>query len=415
MSHDLAVTTTDSGLRVVTETLAHTRTVALGFFVPVGSMHEADHQRGASHFLEHLCFKGTGARTAREIAHAIESVGGQFNAATSHDSTTFYVMVPDTALERALEILAGIVWSPTLAPAEFELERGVILEELAMYEDMPDEVAGEAFLAQLFPDHPAGLPIGGTPASIEAMAHEAILELHQAHYRPATTVVAAAGNVTHDQLLALLARFDHDAPAMPCPVLGEPVAAASRQLLHRDTEQAHVMLGFHSIPRDDADRRAARVLFEALDGGMSTRLFQELRERRGLCYSMGASHSSIGPYGFVGFSAATTPTKLVETATVGRAVVMETVTHGISDAELADAKAACVGRLLMGSESSMPRMFRAGRRLLNDQPLETVDAEAAALEAITQDDLARVRARLVQGPECLTVLGPVDEAVLESI
>ncbi len=268
--------------RVVTEAMPGLRSVAVGFWVGSGAVDEDARRFGASHFLEHLLFKGTDDRGAAEIAHAVESVGGDMNAFTTQEYTAFYVRVPDEHLGLALDILGDVVWHPAFRPDEVESERRVILEEIGMRDDAPDDVVHELANEALFPGHPLGRSVLGTRDTIAAMSRDAIAEYHAEHYRPSNVVIAAAGNLDHavvaERVHAGLPgrsgvrpdRGDH-AHGVPRSVTGE----------RRDTEQAHVVLSMRSIARDDPDRYALSVLNQILGGGMSSRLFQEVRERRG--------------------------------------------------------------------------------------------------------------------------------------
>ncbi|HXY94340.1 MAG TPA: pitrilysin family protein, partial [Acidimicrobiia bacterium] len=261
----------ESGLRVVTERLPELRSVAVGFWVGTGSRDEPERLAGASHFLEHLLFKGTERRRAVEIAEEVESVGGDMNASTGQETTQFYVRVPDRYLPLALEILSDIVWTPALRVDDVESERHVILEEISMRDDTPDDLVHDLFASALFPDHPLGREIAGTHETIGEMPRDDIAAYHAAHYHPENAVVAVAGNVTHDDVVALI---DQRLPvptehARPARVDGadtrepRPVAVIERPL-----EQAHLVLGMRALPRDDPDRYALTVLDQVLGGGM---------------------------------------------------------------------------------------------------------------------------------------------------
>ena len=285
---DDAVAISDvGGVRVISEAMPNLRSVAVGFWVGSGAVDEDDTQLGASHFLEHLLFKGTDDRTATEIAAAVESVGGDMNAFTTQEYTAFYVRVPDDHLALALDILADVVWRPAFRPDEVESERRVILEEIGMRDDAPDDVVHELANAALFAGHPLGRSVLGTRDTISAMPREVIAQYHSDHYRPRNVVIAAAGNLEHATVT------DHIARRVP---LESGLRPARRDFRlqpsvratgdHRVTEQAHLVLSMRSISRDDPDRYALSVLNQLLGGGMSSRLFQEVRERRGLAYSV---------------------------------------------------------------------------------------------------------------------------------
>jgi predicted Zn-dependent peptidase len=261
-----------SGLRVVTEAMPGTRSVTLGAWVGSGARDEAPEISGASHFLEHLLFKGTATRSAREIAEAVESGGGEMNAFTTHEQTVFYVRLPDTQLERGIDILADVVWEPAFRPDDIEAERQVILEEIGMRDDTPDDLVHDLFARAHFPEHPLGREVLGSPETITAMSRDGIAAYHGAHYEPANIVIAAAGNLDHDRVLEqFAARSPAGMPARPertHPGWREPEPLA---VVHRPTEQAHVVLGLRSIPALDPDRDALTVVNQALGGGMASR------------------------------------------------------------------------------------------------------------------------------------------------
>jgi len=274
------------------------RSVAVGFWVGTGARDESDPDSGASHFLEHLLFKGTARRSALEVAAAVESVGGSMNAFTTHEYTAFYVRVPDDHLALALDVLSDVVWSPALRPEELEAERQVILEEIRMRDDTPDDLVHELLAEGLFPGHRLGRPVIGSPESIRAMSRDQVRDLHRGHYRPGNVVVAAAGNLSHGDVVEAVERL------APGPQGGRPERGLGPvpdprpwMLRHQTTEQAHLALGLRGLAHDDPDRFALSVLNQALGGGMASRLFQEVRERRGLAYSVYSYRASYAETG----------------------------------------------------------------------------------------------------------------------
>ena len=273
----------ESGLRLVTEALPALRSVTIGAWVGSGARDEAEGEWGASHFLEHLLFKGTEDRSAREIAEAVESVGGEMNAFTTHEQTVFYVRVPDAQFDTAFDVLADVLWAPAFRDTDVESERQVILEEIGMRDDTPDDLVHELLANALFPSHPLGREVLGTNDSITAMERGSIASYHGAHYVPSNVVLAVAGNITHEQMLDRVnARFPSKIgarPERPRPDAppSEPVA-----VVNRDTEQAHLLVGMRSLSALDPDRYALTLVNQVLGGGMSSRLFQEIRETRGL-------------------------------------------------------------------------------------------------------------------------------------
>jgi predicted Zn-dependent peptidase len=408
----------ESGLRVVTERLPALRSVAVGFWVGTGSRDEPDELAGASHFLEHLLFKGTEARRAVQIAEAVESVGGDMNAATGQEVTQFYVRVPDRFMPLALEILSDIVWSPALRPDEVDSERQVILEEIRMRDDTPDDLVHDVFANALFPGHPLGREVAGTQETITAMARDAIAEYHRAHYHPANVVVAVAGNVEHDDVVkmiedALPAPSAHSrAPRVDAthgPEEPRPVTVVERPL-----EQAHLVLGVRALPRDDPDRYALAVVDQVLGGGMSSRLFQEVREKRGLAYSVFSYRSSFEETGALAVYCGTSPERLDEVLGVVRGELDRLIAdEGITEGELERAKGHMTGSLALSLESSSSRMHRIGRAELTVGEVPEIDEVVARVEAINADDIARVIGRvLASGRRSLAVVGPVTEDAL---
>jgi len=400
----------------VTESLPALRSVAIGCWVGTGARDEPDSIAGASHFLEHLLFKGTERRSAAEIAEAVESVGGDMNAFTSHELTTYYVRVPHDRLRIALEILSDILWSPAFRAHEVDSERQVILEEIRMRDDAPEDLVHDLFAGALFPSHPIGRDVIGSPETVEAMGPTEIGAFHAEHYHPSNVVVAAAGNLDHDDVVALveagLVRADGARPSR-AGWPGAP-APASLAVLSRDTEQAHAVLGMRGLRRDDPDRYALGVLTQALGGGMSSRLFQEVREKRGLAYSVYACRSAYEETGTLAVATGTAPERLDELLDVIDAELARIVADGgVSERELDAAKGHLTGSLALSLESSSSRMHRIGRSELTLGEIPALDDLVAAVDAVGADDVARVVERLIAAPHrTLAVVGPVDEARL---
>ncbi|MFN8035744.1 MAG: pitrilysin family protein [Acidimicrobiia bacterium] len=399
----------DSGLRVVTESLPALRSVAVGFWVGTGSRDEADPSSGSSHFLEHLLFKGTDSRSAQEIAGAIESVGGEMNAFTTHEYTAFYVRVPDRQLELALDILADVVTVPSFRPEEVESERQVILEEIRMRDDTPDDLVHEIFAGALFPDHPIGRSVLGTFDSVGSLARDEIAAYHRAHYKTENMVVAVAGNQDHDTVLRLLAaRMERVEGDRPARVTAPPAAPAPVSVFHRSTEQAHLVMGTRALDRDDPDRYALSVLNQVLGGGMSSRLFQEVREKRGLAYSVYSYRGAYQDAGALAIYAGTAPGKVDEVLAVIRGELDRLIADGgVSEQELADAKGHLKGSMALALETSSSRMHRLGRSELVHREVPSLDDLVADIEAVTPDDVSRVVRRvLTDQPRTLAVVGP---------
>jgi predicted Zn-dependent peptidase len=397
-----------SGLRVVTEALPELHSVTLGAWVGSGARDERGAEWGASHFLEHLLFKGTERRSAREIAEAIESVGGEMNAFTTHEQTVFYVRVPDVQLERAFDVLADVLWCPAFRADDVESERRVILEEIGMRDDTPDDLVHDLFASAIFPDHPLGREVLGSDASITAMARDDIAAYHRAHYRPSNVVFAAAGNLTHEHVLDLVeARFpstEGDRPPRPRHDVDAPQPVV---VLNRETEQAHLVTGVRTFPALDPDRYALTIVNQVLGGGMSSRLFQEIRETRGLAYSVFSYQTSFDDTGYLAIYAGTAPEHVPETLAVIEAELDRLVEEGLSDGEIAAARGHLVGSLAMSLETSASRMRRLGRAELIEGEIPSLEELVARLDAVSADDVARVVSRVFAGaPRTLAVVGP---------
>ncbi len=403
-------TEVDAGLRVVTERMPELRSAAVGFWVGTGSRDEQPRLRGASHFLEHLLFKGTEERSARAIAEAVESVGGEMNAFTTQEYTAFYIRVPDDHLGLAVDVLSDIMWNPAFRVDEVESERQVILEEIRMRDDTPDDLVHELFAEAAFPNHPLGLEVLGSQESIEAMTVDDIASYHRAHYKPSNVVVAAAGNLAHDEVVRLVEKGLPGTNAdRPERVLGGIRPPEPLRVLRRPTEQAHIVLGLRAPSRVDPDRWALSVLNQALGGGMSSRLFQEIRERRGLAYSVFSYRTGFEETGALAVYAGTAPSHAREVLSVLHGELDRLVADGLSDAELEAAKGHLKGSMALGLESSSSRMHRLGRTELVLGDVPTLDELVAEVEAVTNDDVARVIRRVVvDEARILAVVGPFD-------
>jgi predicted Zn-dependent peptidase len=402
----------DSGLRVVTESLPHLRSASVAFWVGTGARDEIPGLAGASHFLEHLLFKGTATRDAQEIATAVESVGGDMNAFTAHEYTAFYVRVPDAQLAMAIEILSDIVWSPAFRPDEVDSERQVILEEIRMREDAPDDLVHDLLAGIVFPEHPLGREVIGFPETVESATPEVIAAFHAEHYHPGNVVVAVAGNIAHDEVLALVERgLGGRTGDRPTRDLGALSDAKGHVVLDRPLEQAHIALGLRGIARGDPDRWAFGVLNQVLGGGMSSRLFQEIREKRGLAYSVYSYRASFEETGAFAVYVGSAPERVDESLAIARAEIDRLVRErSVTEAELVAAKGYLTGSLALSLESSTSRMHRIGRSELLQHEVPELDDLVAAINGVGPDDIARVIDRVFVGSEpVLAAIGPFDD------
>jgi predicted Zn-dependent peptidase len=398
------------GLTVVTEAVPGSASVSLGFWVDAGSRDERPQIAGASHFLEHLLFKGTEDRSAREIAEAIEAVGGEMNAFTTKEYTAFYVRMLHEDRDLALDILSEIMWGPAFRAEEIEAERQVILEEILMHEDEPSDLVHELCQSALYPDHPLGREVLGEKATITAMTRDDIRGYFAAHYRPESIVVAAAGKVDHDELVAGVERR-FTGPSGAAPARESQVLPPARPLIvfKRATEQAHLVVGLRAPPRHDDDRFALAVLNQLLGGGMSSRLFQEVREKRGLVYSVYSYRAAYLETGLLAVYAGTSPARAGTVLQLIDAELDRLLQEEIPEQELAVARGHVKGSLVLSLEDTPSRMSRIGRSQLIHGQVMTLDELVQRTADVTAADLRRVIERVLTGPRTLAVVGPFDE------
>ena len=403
------------GLRVVTEQMAGARSATIGVWVNVGSRDETDKLHGCSHFLEHLLFKGTHERSALDISVALDEVGGEFNAFTAKEYTCFHARVLDEDLPLAVDVIGDMITSSVIAAADVEAEREVILDEIAMHDDDPDDVVHNLFAEQAWGStSPLGRSIAGTVASITAMDRARIVRFYKRHYRPENMVVSVAGNLDHAAVVRDVRRFfgrrdflaGDAAPVAPRKAV-RPVSVRPGYVeTSRPFEQVNLVLGMEGQRRDDPQRFALGVLNTALGGGTSSRLFQEIREIRGLAYSVYSFASHYADSGIVGVAVGCLPAKLDEVLATVRAELVKVAEHGITAEELARGKGQLRGGLVLGLEDSASRMSRLGKaELVHDELLE-IDDVLARIEAVTLEEVRSVAAEVFSRSEILAVVGP---------
>ncbi|WP_036961141.1 M16 family metallopeptidase [Pseudoclavibacter soli] len=411
-----------NGVRVISEHIPGAHSASIGFWVPVGSRDEHEGQFGSTHFLEHLLFKGTAARTALDIAIAFDEVGGESNALTGKEYTCYYAKVRDADLPMATEVLTDMVVGSLLDTEEFDRERQVILEELAMSEDDPTDVVHELFGSLAYAGQALGRPIGGTRESIGAVQRDAVWEHYRANYRPEDIVVAVAGAVDHSRLLEQLhhafaqqgwdaashgplhARRSHE--LLPTP------AQQSAQVVSRDAEQVNLIIGTRGIPASDDRRFSLSVLNAILGGGMSSRLFQEVREKRGLAYSVYSFGGTYADAGTFGMYAGTRPETAGQVAGLLRDVLARFADEGPTDAELARAHGQLSGAITLGFEDSSQHMTRLGKSEIGLGELWDLPASIARLRQVSASDVQQLAQLFATSPQHVAAVGPVDEEAL---
>ncbi len=404
------------GVRVVTEAVPAMRSVAVGLWVGVGSRDEGPSLAGASHYLEHLLFKGTRRRSALQISAAIDAVGGEMNAFTSKEYTCFYVRALDTDLPVAVDVLTDAVTSSLVRSADVAAERGVILEEIAMHDDDPTDVVHDVFAATVLGDGPLGRPVLGTVESIEAITRDQVHGYYQRRYRPDNLVIAAAGNLEHAQVVALVRKALAgtgflDGAGQPRPPRAPRATTATRRgvrALRRPSEQANLVLGGLGLARTDERRFALGVLNAALGGGMSSRLFQEVRERRGLAYSVYSYTAQYADAGLFGVYVGCQPSKVDEVLDICRDALAGVLAEGVSEEEVERGKGQLRGALVLGLEDTGSRMSRLGKSELVYGELLSVEEILTRISALSVEDVAAVAADVLARADNLAVVGPFD-------
>jgi predicted Zn-dependent peptidase len=398
------LTQLDSGVRVVTEAMPSVRSIALGFWVGVGSRDESEEQAGISHFLEHLLFKGTERFSSVEIDQIFDGMGAEANAGTGKETTSVYSRFLDQHLERAFDVLADMVLRPSYP--DIDSERQVVIEEIAMYEDEPSDKVHDVLSAAIFGDHPLGRPIIGRADVVSSVPVPEIAAYHDNRYVPSNVVVAAAGNLDHDRLVDLVESVGLDAsrdrngggPGPP------PVVSPRASFHQKSTEQYHLCLGGPGIPRGDERRFALRVLDTLFGGSSSSRLFQEVREKRGLAYSVYSYVSHYVDTGQVGIYVGTRPDNVSEAMEVIGTELGRVVADEVSEEELTRAKENVKGRMVLSFESTLTHMNRLGGSVLMDVPLLSLDEMLAAIDAVSAEDVASL-ARELFAPDRLSAGG----------
>jgi predicted Zn-dependent peptidase len=409
----------DSGQRVITERLTHVRSVALGYWIGAGSRDERPERAGVSHFIEHLLFKGTERYTAQEIAEIFDGLGGELNAATSREHTVVYARVADHHLETAVDLMSDMVFAPALA--EVDSEREVVLEEIAMYEDQPQELVHDLIAEAVFGDHPLGRPVIGTAEVISTISRRAITAYHRSMYVPGNVVFAAAGNLDANELLGLLEQAEQKVRETPAKArrVRSPLVKApppSLRFVRKDTEQYHVCLAAPGIARTDRRRFAASLLDAILGGSASSRLFQEIREKRGMAYAVYSFASQYTDTGQFGLYVGTREENLQDCLAIAAEQIAEIAAGDLKPDELERAKENLKGRILLSMESTSNRMSRLGKSLITDTELLSLDRIVAEIDAVEPEALAEL-AGMLMAPERLSAagIGPGEDKFLAAV
>ncbi|MCX2932254.1 pitrilysin family protein [Mycobacterium sp. CVI_P3] len=400
------------GLRVVTEYVPSVRSASVGVWVNVGSRDEGPTVAGAAHFLEHLLFKATPTRTAVEIAQSVDAVGGELNAFTAKEHTCYYAHVLDDDLELAVDLVADVVLNGVCAPHDVELERDVVLEEIAMRDDDPEDALGDVFLTAMFGDHPIGRPVIGSVDSVSGMTRSQLHSFHVRRYTPERMVLAVAGNVDHGEVVKLARKtfgphlVKGRTPRAPRRGAGRPASRPTLALINRDAEQTHLSLGIRVPGRHWPHRWALSVLNTALGGGLSSRLFQQIRENRGLAYSVFSTVDTFSDAGALSVYAACLPERFDEVVGLTTRILDDVARDGITEAECRIAKGSIRGGLVLGLEDSASRMHRLGRSELNYGEYRSVSSTLQRIDEVTLEEVNAIARQVLTKPFGAAVLGP---------
>ena len=415
----MARTVLSSGLRIVTEEERSVRSAAFGIWVNVGSRDETVSTAGASHFLEHLLFKGTKKRTSLEISSAIEAVGGETNAFTSKEYTCFYARVIDKDLPLAVDVISDLITSSVVKAVDVDAERKVVLEEIAMRDDDPSDLIHDLFLEKYYGDTPLGRPILGTVKSIKGMSRNTVFNYYRNRYKPEDLVVSVAGNVKHKNVVAMVEEALSkdsflDQPKKDFKVRSSPQIKVAGKgevtLLERKTEQAHIVYGVPGVARDDKRRFALSILSSALGGGMSSRLFQEIREKRGLAYSTYAYSQQFAGSGVLSFYVGCKPNKAKEAIKIIQSIIYDVAENGLTSDEISRAKGAVSGSLVLSQEDTGSRMTRIGKSELVYGQVLSFDEILREISSVTPEQIKEIARQSLPTSPTLALVGPFRSA-----
>jgi predicted Zn-dependent peptidase len=410
-------TVLDNGITVISEPMDSVRSITLGIWFAVGSRDESAPEAGMSHFMEHMMFKGTPTRSARSISEEFDRFGAELNAFTSKEYTAYYSRFVDEHLNRAFEVLADMVVNSNLDDPSCTSEREVVIEEIARMEDSPDDQIHELFSHALWPAHPIGLPILGSRDTVGGFDNSQSVAFRSRHYLTGNTVVAAAGNVDHDELVALAETKLAELSAGPRSTRPVAQAAGCSRLtvLPKETEQAHICYGVATMNAHHPDRFALSLLDGVLGGGMASRLFQEIREKRGLAYAVYSYSALYQDTGEFAVYAGTRPSNAEEVVELIRAELDRVANEGVTPDELDRVRQAATGHLVLGMESTRNRMQRLGKNEVTGGEILSADEIMERFNAVTMDDVRRVSAEVLSAEKALAVIGPFTAEKLEHL
>jgi predicted Zn-dependent peptidase len=407
----------DNGLTIITEQMTHVRSASVGIWVRSGSRHEPAPLNGISHFIEHTLFKGTRNRTSREIAVESDAIGGHVDAFTSREVASYYVKVLDQHLPRAFDLIADLVTAPLFDNQELDRERNVVLEEIKMVEDTPDDLVHEIFVANFWPEHPLGRSILGTASTLATFDHNRVEEFFTGVYTPRNLVVSAAGNITHDQFVDMVSSYLGRMSDRPAELHKSPPLPASRRVvLNKDLEQVHLVLGARCPSMISADRYAVHVLNVILGGGMSSRLFQTIREDHGLAYSVYSGINAYTDAGYLSMYAATSPEHIGEVIRLSLEQFNKVKREPVTEAELRRAKDQLMVSIMLSLESTSARMSNLARQEIFFGRQFTLDEILDRIEKVSVEDVQRIAGQIFQGDDlAVTAIGQLEGFDIDSI
>jgi predicted Zn-dependent peptidase len=410
-------TVLDNGLTIITEQMNQVRSASVGIWVRSGSRHEREDFNGISHFIEHTLFKGTRNRTAREIAIESDAIGGNVDAFTSREVASYYVKVLDEHLPRAFDLLADLVTSPLFSNEELDRERNVVIEEINMVEDTPDDLVHEVFIANFWPDHPLGRSILGTAETLSTFDHDMVAQHFMDVYTPGNLVIAGAGSISHKAFSDMVAGYLADMPSREVNLAASPPSPSNRRIvLNKELEQAHLLLGTRCPSMVSEDRYAVHALNVMLGGGMSSRLFQTIREERGLAYAVFSGVNSYTDAGYLSVYAATSPEQIAEVIKLALQEFSRLKNEQVSAAELQRAKDQLKVSIMLGLESTSSRMSNLARQEIFFGRQSTLDEILQRIDRVTVEDVKRVAADIFVGDGfAVTALGSLRNLDLEHL